>query len=161
MCRRRPTQSNSVQLVATANDTLRVEQDAVAAIGIRSLAAQPAKLVDTLQLSGTLTLDASRLEAVRSRFQGEVVEIGKTPDGTRPIVFGDSVRKDQLLAVVWSRELVEKKSELIDALSQLHLDTERLRRLEKLFQDGTLSERDYRDAQRHSKRIGSRFLACG
>jgi membrane fusion protein, heavy metal efflux system len=142
------TRANSVQLVAATNDTLRVEQDAVAAIGIRSLAAQPANLADTLQLSGTLTLDASWLEEVRSRFQGEVVEIGKTPDGTRSVVFGDSVRKDQLLAVVWSRELVEKKSELVDAISQLHLDTERLKRLEKLFQDGTLSERDYRDAQR-------------
>ena len=139
---------NSVRLVPGSKDSLRVDRETARKIGIRTLAAEPADLPDSLQLSGTLTLDAGRLEEVRSRFPGEVVEIGAIIDRSRPIRFGDFVRKDQLLAVVWSRELGEKKSELIDATSQLHLDSETLKRMEKLYQDGTISEREYRDAQR-------------
>ena len=34
----------------------------------------------------------------------------------RPVRFGDAVNKGQLLAVIWSKDLGEKKSELVDAL---------------------------------------------
>ncbi len=45
--------------------------------------------------------------------------------------FGDEVKKGQLLAVVWSRELGEKKSELSEALSTLAFDRETLLRLSR------------------------------
>ena len=50
-------------------------------------------------------------------------------NGSQPIAFGQHVRKGQVLAVIWSQDLGEKKSELIDGLSQLHLDEESLQRL--------------------------------
>jgi cobalt-zinc-cadmium efflux system membrane fusion protein len=87
------------------------------------------------------------LQEVRSRFDGEVMELGKRDEGA-DLKFGDPVQSGQLLAVVWSRELGEKKSELLDALSQQHLDTETLKRLEKLYQDGTIPEREYREQER-------------
>ena len=62
--------------------------------------------------------------------------------------FGDAVKKGQLLAVLWSRDLGEKKSELIDSLVQLDLDTATLERLEKLNRDGAIPEREYREAAR-------------
>ena len=40
----------------------------------------------------------------------------------RPLRHGDKVTVKQLLAVIWSKDLGEKKSELVDALSQLRLD---------------------------------------
>ena len=100
----------SIQLVPGTNDLLRVEAEVAQRIGITIAEAQAAQLADSLQLSGTLTLDVTHLQEVRSRFAGEVADFGKTPDGSRPIQFGDRVAKNQLLAVVWSRELGEKKA---------------------------------------------------
>src|SRR2546421_442752 len=85
-------------------------------------------------LLGTVALDNERLARVHTRFAGEVMAVG-TPTGhettelpdegssaERPLQVGDRVRKGQLLAVVWSKDLGEKKSELIDALSKLKFD---------------------------------------
>ena len=42
------------------------------------------------------------------------------------IGFGRHVYQGQVLAVIWSRDLGEKKSELVDGLSQLRVDEESL-----------------------------------
>jgi len=96
----------------------------------------------TLKLNGSLSLDPSRLVRVHSRFQGQVVAIG--PRAQRPVTdsdesseeptlrFGDNVRAGQILAVVWSHEVGEKKSELLDALSKLFFDEASLQRLRGL-----------------------------
>ncbi|HEX4145001.1 MAG TPA: efflux RND transporter periplasmic adaptor subunit [Pirellulales bacterium] len=90
-----------------------------------------------LRLSGKLFVDPNRLSRVHSRFAGQVVELGRfdPADGeSRPLRHGDAVRRDQLLAVVWSREVGEKKSDLIHAMSRLMLDQiqyDRLSTLEK------------------------------
>ncbi len=55
----------------------------------------------------------------------------------------------QLLAVIWSKDLGEKKSEMIDALSRLALDQETLRRLQELFNKGAVPERSLREAERN------------
>src|SRR5262245_16130403 len=100
-------------------------------------------------LTGSLAIDLSRLALVNSRFAGDVVALqrvanevfgpavshlrtvmrpwpGFDPVFTRPLRFGDKVRKGDLLAVVRSKELGEKKSELVDALSQERLDRDTL-----------------------------------
>lgn len=138
----------SVELVPGSSDSLHVQPEVVERLGIMTAEAQTAQIDLSLQLSGTLSLDASQLEEVRSRFAGEVVEIGMRADDPRPVQFGDRVTSGQLLAVVWSRELGEKKSELVDALSQFRLHSETLRRLQKLYQDGAIPEREYREAER-------------
>lgn len=138
----------SVELVPGSADSLRMSPEVAKRLGIKVTPARPANLADALDLSGTLTLDAGRLQQVRSRFAGEVVEIGKAADGSRPVQLGDRVVHGQLLAVVWSGELGEKKSELIDAISQFHLDTQTLERLKKLYQDAAIPERQIRDAER-------------
>lgn len=137
----------AVTLVAGTTNSLQVDDEVAKRMGIRTAEAKVGAIADTLRLNGSLTLDAAHLEEVRSRFDGEVVEIAKTEDG-REVKFGDAVKSGQLLAVVWSRELGEKKSELVDGYSQLHLDTETLKRLEKLYQDGAIPERQYRDQER-------------
>ena len=67
---------------------------------------------------------------------------------TRPLRFGDEVREGQLLAVLWSTALGEKKSEYVDALSQLRLERETLRRQETLLKDQAVPERNVREAMR-------------
>src|SRR5207302_2178635 len=75
-----------------------------------------------------------------SRFAGEVIEIAQVRDPLasqekgqsvlRPLRPGDFVKKGDRLAVVWSKELGEKKSEFLNALSQLYLDQATLKRME-------------------------------
>jgi cobalt-zinc-cadmium efflux system membrane fusion protein len=113
-----------------------------------------------LELSGSLAFDTNTLGRLQSRFAGEVVALGTNEQGgldpatglsdrNRPVKFGDTVKKDQLLAVVWSKDLGEKKSELVDALSQLVLDQDTLDRLEALYREGNTSEAAVRQARRN------------
>jgi cobalt-zinc-cadmium efflux system membrane fusion protein len=137
-------------------DTLVLPPDVVRAMHIQTAAAQRATKPRTLELDGWLALDANHLARIHSRFAGEVVQVGDMPENAtgartelRVLRPGDHVAKDQLLAVVWSKDLGEKKSELVDALSQLRLDRETLTRLEELARNGATSEASVRQARRN------------
>lgn len=112
-------------------------------------------------LHGCLALDSNQLSRVHSRFAGEVVSVGTVegttaladsagaqPAGPRPLRAGDRVRKGDLLAVVWSKDLGEKKSELVDAVSRLRADDVTLRRLQEAHAAGSVPERSVREAER-------------
>src|SRR5437879_2791168 len=108
-----------------------------------------------LRLEGSLALDPDFVHRARARFSGEVVQITtiadtmRSPFGetqTRPLSAGDHVEKDDLLAVIWSKDLGEKKSELLDALSQLRLDQVTLERLKRFAI--SVPERTLEEAQR-------------
>lgn len=111
---------------------------------------------EPLKIDGSLYLDANRLVHVRTRFSGELMELGTIedvpstaqPTATRPVRFGDRVAKGQLLAVVWSKDLGEKKSELAERITQLRLDEEKLKRLEELIVKGSTSDQNVRSARR-------------
>jgi cobalt-zinc-cadmium efflux system membrane fusion protein len=106
---------------------------------------------------------------IHSRFAGEVVALGtiandelRSPgdDAPRPprtLEYLDKVKKSDLLAVVWSKDLGEKKSELVDALSKLKADEETLKQLQSLIDDGASSNRSLREAQRNVD--GDRIIA--
>jgi cobalt-zinc-cadmium efflux system membrane fusion protein len=61
---------------------------------------------------------------------------------------GDRVKKGDLLAVVWSKDLGEKKSELVDALSKLRADRLVLKRANELYSNGSGPERNVYEAER-------------
>jgi cobalt-zinc-cadmium efflux system membrane fusion protein len=139
----------------TAAPELAKEKDALALpagvakrLEVQTGPAQPSTLPSTLELSGSLILDSDRLAHVHARFPGEVVELGNAGNGSRPVAFGQHVRKGQLLAVIWSRDLGEKKSDLIDALSQLRVDNDSLARISKAAAEGAVPERILRDTER-------------
>lgn len=142
-----PKDRASIELAPGSATGLRMDAAVMQRMGIKTATVRDARLVETLRLAGTLTLDAGRLQQVRSRFDGEVVEIGKTGADSHPILFGDHVTQGQLLAVVWSRDLGEKKSELVETLAQLDLHTRTLTRLKQLYANGEVPERQYRDAE--------------
>ncbi len=149
-------EDSSVALTPGQPGAIDVKPTLVASLGVRAVEATlPAPR--SLELAGSLALDSARLARVRTRFGGEVVEVGQihevgtstTPETTsRPLRLGDRVTKGQVLAVVWSKDLGEKKSELIDALSQLRLDRETLDSLEEGYQKGTIPEQRVREARR-------------
>jgi cobalt-zinc-cadmium efflux system membrane fusion protein len=87
-----------------------------------------------LELPGATTIDPDRLTRIHCRFApAEVVEIGKptATEENRELRTGDKVRKGQVLARLRSLDVGAKKSDLFDALRQLHLDQDLLDRTEK------------------------------
>jgi cobalt-zinc-cadmium efflux system membrane fusion protein len=128
----------------------------VEALGIRTELVKPVTKGLTLELPGSLAPDTDRLVPIRSRFAGELVELGEIPDDDtagptkfRPISTGDKVQAGQLLAVVWCKDLGEKKSELVDAVSKLKLDQDTLKRLREVSATaGAIPEQSLRQAER-------------
>src|SRR5262249_42489168 len=117
-----PAQAENANKAALAgHEALHVPPNVVHKLGLRTARAKKATQPRALPpLSGSLALDTNYLARVHARFAGEVVEIGLIAEGgpgptqVRQLRFGDVVEKGQLLAVVWSKDLGEKKSELID-----------------------------------------------
>lgn len=139
-------QSVLFKLVPDKPDALVVSDDAVTAIHLETLAVSPARAPDPLRLPGQLGLDPNNLVPVHSRFAGEVVAVGtfeqKVTDenGKETVVkrllrYGDPVKRDQILAMVWSTDIGQKKSELVDAISKYQLDKKLLDKLESVGTD--------------------------
>jgi cobalt-zinc-cadmium efflux system membrane fusion protein len=144
--------TSKVELVKGETDTLDVPGDVVKTLGLKMADVQPDTTPRQLKLDGTLFVDPSHLARVHTRFAGEVVELGPAEPNTAEgsparLRFGDRVEKDQLLAVVWSKDLGEKKSELVDAILHRRLDEETLKRLQEAAERGATSEQKLRDAQ--------------
>ena len=132
------------ELASDQVDTLIVPEDVHKTLGMTVDQVQPAVPPEPLKLDGSLYLLSNSIVRVHARFAGDVVEIGAYEDpvtaadgeesparksrSTRLLQFGDFVRKGQLLAVVWSKDLGEKKSELVDAMLKLDADQKQLDR---------------------------------
>ena len=156
----RPTEQ--VELVSSVPQTLRLPAAVVTSLEVKTTKASAAPPPAPLRLEGSLFLDPNRLTHVHTRFAGEVVEIG-TVQGVsddpkdsgalveRQIRFNDEVHDGQLLAVVWSKDLGEKKSELVDCISRLILDQETQKRLQALYEKGAIPERSVREAERNTE----------
>lgn len=155
---RRLPEPNRAELVSGVSNALRLPPDVVKTLGISTAVVRAPERARSLTLSGSLALDTNRLAHVHTRFAGEVVELGTIADPTqgtdggkplmRPLRFGDTVEKGQLLAVLWSSDLGEKKSEYVEALSRVRMEKETLARQETLFKDEATPERNLREARR-------------
>jgi cobalt-zinc-cadmium efflux system membrane fusion protein len=131
---------------ARGNDGLRLTDEAVTGLGVVPVevkkATQPRALPPQI---GTLNYDNDRLFSIRTRFPGELAEIKQIEEDTpgspkqRPLRFGDKVKQGETLAVLWSRDLGEKKAALVDALCSLRLSRDTLNRQYEIFKDGALS----------------------
>jgi cobalt-zinc-cadmium efflux system membrane fusion protein len=109
------------------------------------LATAPVRKADAtrpLVLPGSINWDLDYLARARPRFQGEVVHISTVPVAgrggqteERTLTLDDRVEKNQLLAVVWCKDLGEKKGALADALNKLWVDQEQLKRLRAASND--------------------------
>jgi membrane fusion protein, heavy metal efflux system len=142
---------------ADGHDGLRLTAAVIRGLRIKTELAKAADQSRALPVQlGTTNYDNEGLFAIKSRFAGEVAQIHKVrdtggilvPSQFRPVRYGDKVSQGELLAVVWSRDLGEKKAALVDALSALSLSEDLLRRQAKLFQEGAISEATYRTQAR-------------
>lgn len=147
------------ELVQGRTNTLRFTDAGMKQLHIRTTEVRPAPPPDPLRLPGSILLDPNRLVRVHSRFPGEVVRIGTTTElvpvpgnrvqpRPRPLRYGDRVTKNQVLAIIWSKEIGEKKSELIDALAKLAVDKSLYDKLRNV-EPGVLPARTIHEAQRN------------
>lgn len=135
------------RLVPGRSDELELPPEVVERLGVTSEAIKQAVAPRSLELAGSLFFDPNRYGSIQSRFAGEVVAIGPAyttqGNGTRrerPLESGDVVAQGQIVAVVLSKDLGEKKSELVDNLVQLALDEVRLVERQKAYSKGGLAE---------------------
>jgi membrane fusion protein, heavy metal efflux system len=140
-----------VELAKGQPHTLVVPEEVRKALGIRkggremiATARKPTK-TRPLVMPGSTALDPTRLHRIRARFapspsSAEVVEIARVPEEPthsgkletvlREIRSGDRVKKGDLLAVFHSVDVGTMKNNLIDAIYQLKLDEEILKKAE-------------------------------
>jgi cobalt-zinc-cadmium efflux system membrane fusion protein len=124
--------------------TLFLPQDVRATLGILKAGvddtaeARAPRQTRPLMLPGSTMLDPSLIMRIRARFApaevreiAHVIDEGRRPGGqtkTRELRPGDRVKKGDLLAVMYSADLGQKKNDLIDALVALKLDQDVLDR---------------------------------
>ncbi len=144
----------AVKLVDAATRTMSLTPEMVRSFDLRTTKARPSESRPKLVLVGSLFIDQTRMVRVHSRFDGEVMSIGKSTPGKsdspddkepHPLRRGDFVRKGELLAIVWSKDIGEKKSDLVGALSQMYLDRNQLTRVQKLT--GIVPDKQIREAE--------------
>src|SRR5262249_11185000 len=142
-----------------SEDTLVHPSRVLRSLGGRTTRAIPARRPRVLpSLTGTLALDTKRLVRIHAPFSGAAVQLltatvrrpTEVPSARvgRRLRHGDRMQKNELLAVSWRKDLGQKNSELVDAVSKLKLDREGLNRLRALFKEGGTSERSLREAER-------------
>jgi cobalt-zinc-cadmium efflux system membrane fusion protein len=142
-----PPEKDALGVKLVAGNSLLVPEEVRKSLGIRkgsvdqiAVAEKPTR-TRPLVMPGSTALDPARLIRVRVRFApAEVVEIGKIDDPhsspgdipplRRELQAGDPVKKGDLLAVLFSVDVGNKKNDLFDALSQSRLDEEVLKRAE-------------------------------
>jgi cobalt-zinc-cadmium efflux system membrane fusion protein len=155
----------AVKLVKDKPHTLLVPQDVRTALGIRkagvdvTAVAKPPTQTRPLVLPGSTMLDPARIMRIRVRYTpADVKEIGEVRDEEqsaakgitvlRELHTGDRVRKGDLLAVLYSADLGQKKNDLIDALVALKLDEHVWKASEKANLTGALPDVAVLAAQR-------------
>ncbi len=140
------------ELVGKDGGAIRLPANLLPNLGLQVAEIRPrlAAVPRILRLEGSTGLDPAGLARIRSRVTGEVVEIGQVPeDGeTRPIRPGDKVNKGQLLVVIWSKEVGEKKGELFDAQVQSSLSQAILAQVEQMHVQNLVPEVELLRAQR-------------
>ncbi len=93
-----------------------------------------------VRMAATTALNPDTLAHVHPRFAGEAIDIR--------VRLGQRIKKGQTLAVLWSKDLGEKKSELIDARSQMNLTKDALDHLREGYSKGAIPQQAYRQAVR-------------
>ena len=136
------------ELVPDTPNTVRLVDREPGSLGIQIYTIGSDPPPNKLRLPGTLSLDPNRFVRVHSRFPGEVRRVGLATGTNRPLQYGDKVTLGQLLVTIWSKDVGEKKSELVDALSKEHFDKIILARLNSV-KGGVVTERAINDAQRN------------
>jgi len=109
--------------------------EAIQRAGIVTEIAGPAKITATFELPGEIVLNADKVAHVVPRLEGVITEVRKH--------LGDNVMKDEVIAVMDSRELADAKGEYIESVHRLELARTSFEREERLWKKKISPEEDY------------------
>jgi cobalt-zinc-cadmium efflux system membrane fusion protein len=147
-----------VELATDRSNSFRVTDEGMKILSIKTTEVRPAPPPEPLRLPGSIIMDQQRMVRVHSRFAGEVVKIGTTNEivvgadkkvqsRPRTLRYGDRVKAGQVLAVIWSKDIGEKKGELLNAVIKRDIDRKLFERL-KQAEKGIVPQRTIDEAQR-------------
>jgi cobalt-zinc-cadmium efflux system membrane fusion protein len=114
-------------------------QAQIEAAGITLATAQPANIRTTVELPGEIAFNADRTAHVVPRLAGVVEEVKAN--------LGEQVKKGQVLAVIASTDLSERRSELAAAQKRLALAQVTHDREKQLWEEGISAKQDYLEAE--------------
>lgn len=109
--------------------------EAIRRSGIVTEIAGPAKIKATLELPGEIVLNADKVAHIVPRLAGIITEVRKN--------LGDKVMKDEVIAVIDSRELADAKREYIESVHRLEFAQVSFKREELLWKKQISPEEDY------------------
>ncbi len=109
-------------------------------MGLISETAAPGVIKSTIQLPGEVTFDADKLSHVVPRVPGVVMEVIKN--------LGDRVNKDEIIALIDSRELGEARSKYLVALEREKLAGYNFERAERLYKIEAVPEKEQLTARK-------------
>ncbi len=112
-----------------------LSQEARKNAGIETAPAKAGRVDVTLTLPGEITINPERLAHVTPRVSGTVRETKKA--------LGDEVKRGDVLALLESRELAEITREAAASTERYKLAEGTFKRLDGLYQDKVVSEKDY------------------
>jgi cobalt-zinc-cadmium efflux system membrane fusion protein len=160
----RPGPGFQATVASGKGDTVQLPAEEVAKLRIKTSAvkARGKPRSDRLELVGTLKADPDSVFMIRSRFAGEVLEIGQivVQGRRRPLQFGDKVKKGQVLAVLWSKDLGQKKAALVDAVVNRALDAAILKSLEEAYRQGAVALAVVRKAENQVRKDSNDVLVA-
>lgn len=114
---------------------VRLGADQIATAGIEVASAAAGVIARTLTVPGTITPDSNRIARVAAKVVGTVGELRKQ--------LGDPVTKDEVVAVLESREVAEAKSEYISAQVNFDLQKTLFEREQSLAQSKIIAENQF------------------
>ncbi len=121
------------------HEGIAVSQERIEAGGVSLAEAGSGALDQRLTVSGTVIADRNRVGRVAAQVIGTVAELRKR--------LGDTVEKDEVVAIVDSREVAEAKSEYISALINSNLQQTLFEREKTLYEKQISAEQRYLRAQ--------------
>ena len=109
--------------------------DAVQSAGIVIETAGTVQMKTVLELPGEVKLNADKVVHVVPRLSGVVTEVRKN--------LGDTVKQNEVIAILDSRELAELKSAYLASIKRVELDRATFDRRARLWKQKISSEKDY------------------
>uniref|UniRef100_UPI004056642B efflux RND transporter periplasmic adaptor subunit n=1 Tax=Candidatus Electronema sp. TaxID=2698783 RepID=UPI004056642B len=123
----------------SGEEAVRLSEKELEEFGIELAAAAAGKLDQPVSLPGEIVLNTDRIAHVVPVIAGIVREVRA--------VLGSSVKTGDVLAVIESRELAEKKAELLAAAERENLALATFKREERLWEKKITSEQEYLNAR--------------
>jgi cobalt-zinc-cadmium efflux system membrane fusion protein len=157
---RKPVALTSIKAPRDRNvpQVLELSDAMIQAMHLKTVQAVVPGFSKVLHFRGSLAIDPNRLSHVHARFPGQIIELA-TISGLRSQQLDPSVTTARLLqnfdivtegmklAILQSKDLGEKKSQLADALIRLRVEEKTLNNLRLIYEKGNFPEKAVREQE--------------